>query len=82
VLAVEQAYDTTADIAEQSVKALGTAIVTMVSERAREGSLRAARSHGDAFSWARLSMADRAESMRHAAVEALTQGPERRAGPA
>ncbi|MGO9499948.1 MAG: hypothetical protein ACLQA5_25035 [Solirubrobacteraceae bacterium] len=51
----DQAYATIEDIAEQSMKALRTAIVTMVSERAREGSLRAARSHGDAFSWARLS---------------------------
>lgn len=69
----DQAYETTADIAEQSLKALRTAIVTMVAERAREGSLRAARSHGDAFSWARMSMARRAKAMRHAAVEALTQ---------
>ncbi len=69
----DQTYGTTADIAEQCLKALRTAIVTMVSERAREGSLRAARSHGDAFSWARLSMADRAEAMRHAAVDALTE---------
>ena len=69
----DQAYDTPADIAEQSLKALRTAIVTMVCERAREGSLRAARSHGDAFSWARLSMVARAQRMRHAAVESLMQ---------
>ena len=67
----DQAYATPTDIAEQSLKALRTAIVTMVSERAREGSLRAARSHGDAFVWARLSMVARAEVMRHAAVDAL-----------
>lgn len=69
----DREYDTTADIAEQSLKALRTAIVTMVSERAREGSLRAARSHGDAFSWARMPMADRADAMRRAAVDALEQ---------
>lgn len=71
--ATDQAYDTTEDIAEQCLNALRTAIVTMVSERAPEGSLRAARSHGHAFSWARLSMIDRARKMRQAAVDALTQ---------
>ena len=40
----DQAFDTPADIVEKSLKALRTAIVTMVYERAREGSLRAARS--------------------------------------
>lgn len=66
-------YDTTADITQQSLRAVRTAIVTMVFERAREGSSRAARSHGDAFRWARLSMVDRAKAMRQATVEALTQ---------
>jgi hypothetical protein len=69
----DQEYDTTEAITEQSLKALRTAIVTMVSERAREGSLRGARSRGDAFRWARLSMADRAEAMRHATADALAQ---------
>jgi hypothetical protein len=69
--ATDKAYDTTAAIAEQCHKALRTAIVTMVAERAREGSLRAARSRGDAFSWARLSMTERASEMRRAASGAL-----------
>src|SRR5579862_5373723 len=47
----DQEYDTPGEIGEQSLKTLGTAIVTMVSERAREGSSRWARSHGDAFGW-------------------------------
>jgi hypothetical protein len=69
----DKAYETTADITEQCHKALRTAIVTMVAERAREGSLRSARSRGDAFSWARLSMTERAGAMRRAAVQALTE---------
>lgn len=77
--ATDSEVDTVEDITAQCLKALREAVVEMVTQRARDGSLRAARSRGDAFTWARMSMAERAREMRAAGVSALKDSREAKA---